>query len=138
MINKIKKILVSYIEDTEKAQEALEKIMTILADGETEKAQEALPENLIVESYDSYNFRRYSKPWIALVENGDYNFSKNVGYYTGGNAGDAGDLVITDINPAYVYAYGQKDYRKNRKNIRFVRVVDRQLLQCDRAGKILE
>ena len=65
-------------------------------------------------SYNSFNPRRYGNPWVAMVDpnTAKPNFDKKVGGYTGGyNAGEAGDLYITDPQENTVYMYGQKDYR---------------------------
>lgn len=133
MENKIKEILASYIDDEGKVQEALQRIMEALTDkGDNTK------EPLTVMSFDAYNERRFGKPWIATVQNGKFNFAKDVGYYTAGNPGDAGELVITDINQDYIYTYGQKDYSGNRGFIYFGRIVDGRFVRCDKAGKVIE
>lgn len=40
----------------------------------------------VVKTYDSFNFRRYSNPWVAIVNKstGKIDFSQRVGDYTGG------------------------------------------------------
>jgi len=63
--------------------------------------------------YDSFNFRRYSNPWVAQVApDGKIDFKARVGGYTGRyNGGEAGSLYVTDPAEGVIYAYGQKDYR---------------------------
>lgn len=134
MENKIKEILGSHIDNGEKVQEALQRIMAVLAD-EGDKAKE---KTLTVMRFGTYNQRRFGKPWIATVQNGKFNFEKDVGYYTAGNPGDAGDLIITDVNPDYIYAWGQKDYSGNRGGIYFGKIVDGNLVRCDKAGKVID
>ena len=48
-----------------------------------------------VKTYSSYNHRRYSIPWIALVDprTAKPDFSQKVGGYTG-DAGEEGDLFL--------------------------------------------
>lgn len=61
----------------------------------------------------SYNERRYGKPWIAVM---DFTVPSKPAYIFGdflGAAGDAGELSI-DVEPGDVIARGQKDNRKGR------------------------
>ena len=70
----------------------------------------------VIRNYGEFNFRRYSNPWVAIVNpvNGKPDFSKKVGGYTGGyNKGEAGSLYVTDPKENSVYMFGQKDYRGN-------------------------
>lgn len=70
----------------------------------------------VLKTYESFNARRYSDPWVAIVnpKTARMDFSQRVGGYTGGyHTGDAGDLYVTDPVEGAVYAYGQKDYRGN-------------------------
>lgn len=67
-----------------------------------------------LKSYDSFNSRRYSNPWVAIVDKttAKPDFSVRVGGYTGGyNRGEAGDLYVTNPQDGAVYMFGQKDYR---------------------------
>lgn len=67
-----------------------------------------------IKEYDSFNFRRYGNPWVAMVDpkTGKPDFSSRVGGYTGGyNKGEAGELYVADPQEGAVYMYGQKDYR---------------------------
>ena len=70
---------------------------------------------------DSYNPRRYGKPWIAVVD-----FSKNPkGDYTWGDwvgsPGQAGVLVI-QAEVGAIIAQGQKDNRGNGTRIIYAQV----------------
>lgn len=67
-----------------------------------------------VKTYSSYNHRRYSILWIALVDprTAKPDFSQKVGGYTG-DAGEEGDLFLFEPIENAVYMYGQKDYRGN-------------------------
>lgn len=68
---------------------------------------------ITVKHFDIFNQRRYSDPWVAIVD--DHcrpDFSRRVGLYTGGHrTGEAGDLMLLDPEDGAVYAWGQKDYR---------------------------
>lgn len=60
---------------------------------------------------DSYNDRRYGKPWIAIVDfsanaQGDYVWGDFVG-----RPGDAG-LLVLEATPGDIIAKGQRDNRK--------------------------
>lgn len=75
----------------------------------------------IVKEFGSFNFRRYSNPWIAIVDpkTAKPDFSQKVGGYTGGyNRGEAGQLYIYEPQEGAVYMYGQKDYYKSNKTER--------------------
>ena len=64
---------------------------------------------------ESYNDRRYSKPWIARV---DFASDKNGSYQFGdwiGRAGGEGTLEI-DANTGDIIAQGQKDIRKPKNS----------------------
>jgi hypothetical protein len=68
----------------------------------------------IIAEYESFNERRYSNPWVAMVNptTGKIDFSQQIGGYTGRRGGgEAGTLYVIDPQPFAVYAYGQKDYR---------------------------
>lgn len=67
-----------------------------------------------VKKYGSFNYRRYSNPWIAILDKRTLkpDFSERVGGYTGGyNRGEAGVLYLTNPIDGAVYMFGQKDYR---------------------------
>jgi hypothetical protein len=79
-----------------------------------------------IKTYDSYNFRRYSTPWVAIVDanTAKIDFSKKIGGYTGGyNTGEAGELYIIAPQEGAVYAYGQKDNRGNNTETTYVKYV---------------
>lgn len=94
--------------------------------------------NVTIAHFNSFNQRRYSTPWVcAMDERGKYDFSQEVGTYTGnGRYGEAGDLVIFEPEVGRVYSYGQKDHRGNgttNKHIKFVS--EDTWVECDKLGK---
>lgn len=94
---------------------------------------------LIVKRYESFNQRRYGNPWIARVnpKTAKIDFSVRVGGYTGRyNAGEAGDLYITEPQEGAVYAYGQKDYRGNNGGYQYIKVVDGKIVDIDKTELI--
>lgn len=52
----------------------------------------------VIKTYDEFNPRRYSAPWIAKVNaEGKIDFSVRIGGYTGDSRkGEAGQLYVTD------------------------------------------
>lgn len=75
----------------------------------------------VLKNYDSFNRRRYSDPWVAIVDpkTAKPDFSKEVGGYTGGyGRGEAGQLYLIEPQEGAVYMYGQKDYRGGRNTER--------------------
>ena len=79
-----------------------------------------------VSKYDSFNQRRYSNPWVAIVSKttGKIDFSTRCGGYTGGyGKGDAGELYVIDPQVGAVYAYGQKDYRGNNGGYQYAKYI---------------
>jgi hypothetical protein len=79
-----------------------------------------------IKMYESFNFRRYGNPWVAMVDtNGKLDFTAKVGGYTGGyNKGEAGELYISNPVDGAIYAYGQKDYRGNNSGYQYVVYAD--------------
>lgn len=75
-----------------------------------------------IKSYSSFNFRRFSDPWVASVgSDGKPDFTQRVGGYTGSyHTGEAGDLYVAAPVEGAVYMYGQKDYRGNRTERAYV------------------
>lgn len=69
----------------------------------------------IIKTYDMFNSRRYSDPWVCMVRSdGTLNFDDRVGAYTGRRrSGEAGSLYVFSPIDGQVYAYGRKDYRGN-------------------------
>ena len=67
---------------------------------------------------DTYNERRYGRPWIAKVDfsknkKGDFLWGEWIGdHYNGGQ----GTLILENINPGDIIAEGQKDFRKPRNS----------------------
>ena len=86
--------------------------------------------NQTIRTYESFNARRFSNPWIAQVdENGKINFSSKVGAYTGRySAGSAGDLFVYEPVEGRVYAFGQKDTRGNRGGVEYAIYKDGQFM----------
>ena len=86
---------------------------------------------------DSYNERRYGKPWIAKVDfsntKGDFSFGDWTGdHYNGGEG-----ILSLDTNLGDIVATGQKDNRKARNSapIFFVVLHDGSLENIGDKGK---
>lgn len=80
----------------------------------------------IICKYESFNKRRYSNPWVAIVDRktGKPDFTQRVGGYTGRyGQGEAGELYVVDPQERAVYMYGQKDYRGNNTERHYVQYV---------------
>lgn len=65
----------------------------------------------------SYNQKRYSKPWIAVVDfsknpKGDYNWGNWVGDHSNGSDG----LLVIEANEGDIIAKGQKDFRQPKNS----------------------
>lgn len=91
--------------------------------------------NVVIEHFYSYNERRYSTPWVCLMEeNGKYNFSEKVGRFTG-DKGCEGDLVVYAPVVGTVYGYGQKDYRGNGTVIEYAKWNGTEFVKCDKFGR---
>lgn len=91
--------------------------------------------NAVIKHYDSYNFRRYSTPWVcAMTEDGKYDFSIPVGTYSA-EKGKAGDLVVFEPVKDQVYGYGQKDYRGGNTEKSFVKWNGMEFVECDKLGR---
>lgn len=92
----------------------------------------------IVETYSSFNARRYSNPWVAKVGgNGKIDFSERVGGYTGGyNKGEAGELYVENPQEGQVYAFGQKDYRGNNGGYEYVVFQDGEFQSVEKTNLI--
>lgn len=65
----------------------------------------------------SYNQRRYSKPWIAVVDfsrnpKGDFSFGDWVGDHNNGSEG----LLIIEASEGEIIARGQKDFRQPKNS----------------------
>lgn len=68
----------------------------------------------VIKTYDSYNPRRFGRPWVAKVnKDTTKDFQTRIGGYTGSH-GEGGQLYINKPIEGQVYAYGQKDYRNSR------------------------
>ncbi len=71
----------------------------------------------ITRETSSYNQRRYSKPWIAVVDfrtdpKGDFGFGSWVGDHNNGSEG----LLVIDAEEGEIVAIGQKDFRQPRNS----------------------
>lgn len=90
--------------------------------------------NVVIEHFESYNKRRYGTPWVCVMtETGKYDFSKNVGTYTG-IEGDDGDLVVFEPVIGQVYGWGQKDYRGGNTIKKFAKWTGSEFMECDKLG----
>ncbi len=91
----------------------------------------------VIDSYGSYNRRRYSRPWVCrMTPTGEYDFENRIGTYTGSLPGDAGDLVVFDPVKGTVYGYGQKDYRNRNTDINHAIWNGEEFVACDKLGRI--
>lgn len=93
----------------------------------------------VVKSYDSFNFRRYSNPWVAIVNKatGKIDFSQRIGGYTGGyNKGEAGELYIINPVEKAVYAYGQKDHRGRGTEVEYIQYINGEFIPIDKRDLI--
>ena len=51
-------------------------------------------ENAVIDTFASYNTRRYSLPWVCKMdEHGKYNFNEKIGTYSATH-GEEGELVV--------------------------------------------
>ena len=90
--------------------------------------------NVVVAHFESYNARRYSRPWICtMTDSGKHDFSQRIGIFTGEDGQD-GDLVVFDPVIGQVYCWGQKDYRGNRTEKKFCKWNGKAFITCDRLG----
>lgn len=87
-----------------------------------------------IKTYECFNERRYSNPWVAVVgEDGKINFKRKIGGYTGAyGKGEAGELYITEPVENAVYAYGQKDYRGNNTEYRYIQYRNGQFVPVEK------
>ena len=65
----------------------------------------------------SYNQRRYSKPWIAIIDfsidpKGDFKWGTWIGDHNSGSEG----LLVIDTAEGDIIAQGQKDFRQPRNS----------------------
>lgn len=78
-----------------------------------------------------YNQRRYSKPWIAVVDftktpKGEFRWGDWVGNHITGSAG----LLVIEANDGDIVAEGQKDFRQPRNSApTYYQVRDGQLVK---------
>lgn len=84
---------------------------------------------------DSYNQRRYSKPWIAVVDfskspKGDFAWGSWVGDARTGSDG----LLVISAEENSIIAHGQKDFRGNNGGTTYAQVRNAQLVEL--SGKV--
>lgn len=94
--------------------------------------------NVVIASFESYNERRYSAPWVAKITQGQYQFKPACGLYTGDRyRGTSGDLVVYEPEEGQVYAYGQKDHRGKHTYILYALWDGARFVPCDKIGRPL-
>lgn len=79
--------------------------------------------NQITKQFGSYNEKRYSKPWGAIVtfdQNAGIKFSFSGQFMA--KDGDPGEVVI--MTDSKLVAFGQKDYRGNKTEVEYFYVED--------------
>ena len=69
-----------------------------------------------------------------MTETGKFDFSKEIGTYTGGK-GEEGDLIVFKPVVGQVYGYGQKDYRGGNTEKNFVKWNGVAFEKCDKLGR---
>lgn len=80
---------------------------------------------------EAYNQRRFSKPWIAVVDfssspKGDFKWGSWVGTHNSGSEG----LLVIETNEGDIVAHGQKDFRQPRNSTpTYCQVRDGQLVE---------
>lgn len=80
---------------------------------------------------NSYNQRRYSKPWIAIVDfsvdpHGEYKWGTWIGDHSNGSEG----LLLIDAEEGDIIARGQKDFRQPRNSApTYYQVVNGELVE---------
>lgn len=78
-----------------------------------------------------YNNRRYSKPWIAIVDfranpKGDFKFGDWIGDHREGSEG----ILMINANEGDIVAVGQKDFRQPRNSApTYHQIVDGALVE---------
>lgn len=93
---------------------------------------------VVVKSFDAFNKRRYSDPWVAKVmPDGRLDFSSRCGGYTGGyHTGDAGDLYIADPLEGAIYAYGQNDRQKKNNCMEYIQYKDGRFIPISKSNLV--
>lgn len=97
------------------------------------------PYNEIIAHFGEHP-KHYSNPWIAVVDQGKFEFrscqNDAIGYYTGRfGKGDEGDLIVKKPEIGCVYAYGIKNYETNTSEKHFALWDGIKFVACDRNGK---
>lgn len=99
----------------------------------------AANKNKVIAHFENYNEKRFSQPWVAVVRDGKYDFSEEIGLWTGDHRyGCEGELMVWAkmLSTKTVYAYGQKDYRGKKTVIRFAIWTGKEFIECDKFGKV--
>ena len=93
---------------------------------------------VVVKSFEAFNKRRYSDPWVAKVTpDGRLDFTGRCGGYTGGYPkGDAGDPAIVGTAAGAVYAYGQNDRQKKHNHIEYVQYKGGRFVHIDKSDLV--
>lgn len=79
---------------------------------------------------NSYNQRRFGKPWIAVVNfesdpKGTFNWGSWIGNKNEGTEG----LLVIDANDGDIIARGQKDFRGNNSISKYYQVKNGELVE---------
>ena len=87
-----------------------------------------------IKTYESFNQRRYSNPWVAETIPGTTkpDFSRKVGGYTGAyGKGESGVLYVSDPVEGRLYTYRQKDYRGGKTDRGYARYENGEFREVD-------
>lgn len=68
---------------------------------------------IVTIKFPGYNFRRYSKPWIALVTKWPVGHNPDMQFGTFIGTDSEGGFVELEANAGDIIRYGQKDLRGN-------------------------
>ncbi len=96
------------------AETAAEATTETAAETTTETVTETIEKKKVIVSidWDSYNQRRYSKPWIGKITKWDIGQNPNIEW--GGYVGDDnGGMTEISAFEGDIIRYGQKDHRGN-------------------------
>jgi len=70
----------------------------------------------ITKNTASYNQRRYSRPWIAIVDFSDPKGNFSFGDWTGDSYNGGEGVLTIDANIGGIIATGQKDFRQPKNS----------------------
>lgn len=95
--------------------------------------------NVVLTHIQPYNARRYSKPWVSYVNDGQHSFTV-LFLFTGRHCMDEaeteGDVIIRQPIEGQVYGYGQRDNRGNNTVTCYALWNGNEFVPCSRMGKI--